>query len=103
MAGYFEQGEKSGDFSHTRNDRYGVQCLPELDLRLLDLTASFFYRVVSHMRVLDLEIYAGCWVAIVRGRVVASGATAQETLLNCRSMRLKDEPVLRFIPLPKLK
>ncbi|MBI4673715.1 MAG: hypothetical protein HY741_18860 [Chloroflexi bacterium] len=49
----------------------------------------------------DLEIYAGHWIALVRGRVVASGATAQETLLNCRAMRLKDEPVLRFIPLKK--
>lgn len=46
----------------------------------------------------DLEIYAGFWIALVRGRVVASGATAQETLLNCRAMRLKDEPILRFIP-----
>jgi len=46
----------------------------------------------------ELEIYAGLWIALVRGRVVASGATAQETLLNCRAMRLKDEPVLRFIP-----
>ncbi len=46
----------------------------------------------------ELEIYAGLWIALVRGRVVASGATAQATLLNCRAMRLKDEPVLRFIP-----
>jgi hypothetical protein len=46
----------------------------------------------------DLQIYAGRWIAFVRGRIVASGATAQETLLYCRAMRLKDEPVLRFIP-----
>lgn len=46
----------------------------------------------------DLEVYAGRWVALVRGRVVASGTTAQETLLHCRAMRLKDEPVLRFVP-----
>jgi hypothetical protein len=47
---------------------------------------------------LDLELYAGYWVAIVRGRVVASGASAHQALLNCRAMRLKDEPILRFIP-----
>lgn len=48
----------------------------------------------------DLNIYAGLWVALVRGRVVASGNSAQETLLHCRSMRLKDEPVLRYVPSP---
>ncbi|TAH54180.1 MAG: hypothetical protein EYC68_00200 [Chloroflexota bacterium] len=47
---------------------------------------------------LDLKIYAGKWIAIVRGRVVASGKSAHETLLHCRAMRLKDEPILRFIP-----
>ena len=57
----------------------------------------FFLR----MRLDNLEIYAGRWIAIVRGRIVASGATAQETLLHCRTMRLKDEPVLRFIPAQK--
>lgn len=46
----------------------------------------------------DLNLYAGLWVALVRGRVVASGNSAQETLLHCRSMRLKDEPVLRYVP-----
>jgi len=50
---------------------------------------------------LDLSVYAGLWIAIVRGRVVASGKSAHETLLNCRAMRLKDEPILRFIPIPK--
>lgn len=49
---------------------------------------------------LDLSDYAGCWVAIVRGRIVAVGATAYETLLNCRAMRLKDEPILRYLPRP---
>ncbi len=47
---------------------------------------------------LDLSPYSGSWVAIVRGRIVASGATAHETLLHCRAMRIKDEPILRFIP-----
>lgn len=45
-----------------------------------------------------LALYAGYWVAIVRGRIVASGATAHQALLNCRAMRLKDEPILRFVP-----
>jgi hypothetical protein len=46
----------------------------------------------------ELKIYRGLWIALVRGRVVASGSRAQETLLHCRAMRLKDEPVLRFVP-----
>ena len=46
----------------------------------------------------DMELYAGRWVAIVRDRVVASGRTAHETLLHCRAERLKDEPVLRYVP-----
>jgi hypothetical protein len=48
----------------------------------------------------ELDIYAGRWIAIVRGRVVATGKSAHETLLHCRAMRLKDEPILRFIPVP---
>lgn len=46
----------------------------------------------------ELKLYAGCWVALVRGRVVAAGGSAQETLLHCRAMRLKDEPLLRYVP-----
>lgn len=42
--------------------------------------------------------YAGRWIALVRGLVVATGATAHEALLSCRMMRLKDDFVLRFIP-----
>jgi hypothetical protein len=46
----------------------------------------------------DASVYTGQWIAIVRGQVVASGLSAHEALLNCRAMRLKDEPVLRYIP-----
>lgn len=46
----------------------------------------------------DLNLYAGRWVALVRGRIVANGSTAHETLLHCRAERLKDEPILRYIP-----
>lgn len=48
--------------------------------------------------VIDFSIYAGLWVAIVRGRVVASGSSAHQALLHCRAARVKDEPILRFIP-----
>jgi|GEM_PF-5818707 len=47
------------------------------------------------------KLYAGLWIASVRGRVVASGRSAQETLLHCRAMRLKDEPILRYSPAVK--
>ena len=47
---------------------------------------------------LDLSVYAGTWVAIVRGRVVACGPRAHDTLLRCRAVRLKDEPILRYVP-----
>lgn len=50
------------------------------------------------MTMLDLSVYAGRWIAIVRGQVVATGTTAHATWLNCRAVRLKDEPILRFVP-----
>lgn len=53
---------------------------------------------MTHAPTLDVGIYAGCWIAIVRGRVVASGESAHQTLLHCRAMRVKDEPILKFIP-----
>lgn len=49
---------------------------------------------------LDLKPYVGLWIAIVRGRVVASGHTAYETLMHCRAARLKDEPILKYTPPP---
>jgi len=50
---------------------------------------------------LDAAPYAGRWIAILRGRVIATGTSAQDALLNCRALHLKDEPVLRFIPQPR--
>jgi hypothetical protein len=54
----------------------------------------------------DLTMYAGRWTAIVRGRVVATAESAHQALLHCRQARIKDEPVLRFVPVrqdPELK
>jgi Family of unknown function (DUF5678) len=53
------------------------------------------------MSALNFELYAGRWIALVRGRVVASGESAHEAFLSCHAMRLKDEPVLRFIPVAR--
>ncbi len=53
---------------------------------------------MSRARSEELQTYAGLWVALVRGRVVASGDCAQDALTHCRAMRLKDEPTLRFVP-----
>ncbi len=47
---------------------------------------------------LDLTPYAGCWVAVVNGRVAAIGKTAQEALLAARYHYLKDEPALIWVP-----
>lgn len=46
----------------------------------------------------DLSDYAGCWVALVSDRVVATGTTARDALLNFRAHRLKDDPVVRWVP-----
>jgi hypothetical protein len=53
---------------------------------------------MSAIQTLDLSPYAGRWVAIVRNRIVASAETAHAVLLHFREARLKDEPILRFIP-----
>jgi hypothetical protein len=50
----------------------------------------------------ELSLYAGLWIALVRGRIVATGATAHQALINCRAARLKDEPILRFIPITSI-
>jgi Family of unknown function (DUF5678) len=47
---------------------------------------------------LDLSPYAGRWVAVVNGRVVAVGQTARDALLAAYYQRLKDEPALIWIP-----
>jgi len=53
---------------------------------------------MSRARADELRTYAGLWVALVRGRVVASGDCAHDALTHCRAIRLKDEPTLRFVP-----
>ncbi len=52
---------------------------------------------------LDLTPYAGRWVALIRGRVVAAGETAQEALLAARYQCTKDEPSLIWVPLENFK
>ncbi len=46
----------------------------------------------------DLSTYSGCWVALVNGRVAATGKTARAALLAARTQRLKDEPSLIWAP-----
>ena len=43
-------------------------------------------------------LYAGRWVALVRGKVVAQGATQQEALLAARQARRKDRLEIRYMP-----
>lgn len=44
--------------------------------------------------------YAGRWVALVRGRVVAQGGTPEQALRASQSNRHKERPEIRFMPLP---
>jgi len=43
-------------------------------------------------------LYAGRWVALVRGKVVAQGATRQEALLAARQARRKDRLEIKYMP-----
>lgn len=42
--------------------------------------------------------YAGRWVALVRGRVVAQGGTPEQALRASQSTRYKERPEIRFMP-----
>lgn len=44
--------------------------------------------------------YAGRWVALVRGRVVAQGGTPEQALRASQSTRYKERPEIRFMPVP---
>lgn len=62
-------------------------------------TAESKSDVVKELQIIfDLTSYAGCWVAVVQGRVVAIGKTAREALLAARYQRLKEEPALIWVP-----
>ncbi len=43
-------------------------------------------------------LYAGRWVALVRGKVAAQGATREEALLAARQARRKDRLEIRYMP-----
>ncbi len=43
---------------------------------------------------LDLTPYAGCWVAVVEGRVVGVGYTARAARAAAKRSRPKDDPVV---------
>ena len=44
------------------------------------------------------QAYAGRWVALVRGRVVAQGGTPDQALRASQSSRHKERPEIRFMP-----
>lgn len=46
--------------------------------------------------------YAGRWVALVRGRVVAQGGTPEQALRASQSSRHKEKPEIVFMPVPFL-
>ncbi len=47
---------------------------------------------------MDLAPYAGRWVALVRGRVVGVGWTADEARRAAKRSRPKEEPRVIFVP-----
>ncbi|MEJ5199941.1 MAG: DUF5678 domain-containing protein [Anaerolineae bacterium] len=52
---------------------------------------------------LDLSPYEGCWVALVRGRVVGVGRTAEAARRAAKQSRPREEPVVilvRHMPPP---
>jgi tRNA nucleotidyltransferase/poly(A) polymerase len=53
---------------------------------------------MSTHETLESSLYAGRWVALVRGKVVAQGATREEALLAARQARRKDRLEVRFMP-----
>jgi len=46
----------------------------------------------------ELTPYAGRWVARVRGKIVAQGATADQAAESARQMRSKEAPEIVFVP-----
>ena len=42
--------------------------------------------------------FAGRWIAVVRGRVIGLGRTAEEARLMARRACPKDEPVVLLVP-----
>ncbi len=51
----------------------------------------------SEEAALDVSPYAGHWIAVLKGRVVAVGETAREALLAARYQCVKDEPALIWV------
>jgi len=47
---------------------------------------------------IDLQPYAGRWVALINGRIAGVGHTAQEARTAAKLSRPKEEPQVRFVP-----
>jgi hypothetical protein len=46
----------------------------------------------------ELARYSSHWVAIVRGQVSAVAASAREAVVESKNLRLKEEPILIWVP-----
>ena len=47
---------------------------------------------------IDLQPYAGRWVALINGHIAGVGHTAQEARTAAKLSRPKEEPQVRFVP-----
>lgn len=52
----------------------------------------------SEPSLIDLVPYAGCWVALARGRVAGVGWMAEEARRAAKRSRPKEEPRVIFVP-----
>jgi len=47
---------------------------------------------------IDYSLYTGRWIALVRGRVIGVGRTAEEARQRAKAACPKDEPQIAFVP-----
>ena len=47
---------------------------------------------------IDYSLYAGRWIALVRGRVIGVGRTAAEARQRAKAAWPKDDPQIVFVP-----
>ena len=48
---------------------------------------------------IDYSLYTGRWIALVRGRVIGVGRTAEEARQRAKAAWPKDDPQIVFVPL----
>jgi len=55
-------------------------------------------KVNTTTKVLNLERYSGRWVALSRGRVIASGRSLENLMAEVKQLKLKVKPTVLLVP-----